>query len=371
VPAAAEWDGPFGIEPAEWEAAHAGGTWGGPDVDRPPGLVHTETNLVDGEAGRVFFFHDWSAVDWEALYSGEPASSNESAPTSWARRLDSDEWTPITSMPGVPGWGMPFGSIAAMAHHPGLDLFVATRAEDGVTFGYDATADEWIELVTAYPGFTGRYGYGLVYDRESGLLVRFGGAEWGRTDQGKHVGLAETWVFDAATMEWTEVSPPESPPARRWPQMVYDTRSDRIVLFGGDTALSGDPLGDTWVFDANTTTWTEMHPAVSPPARAEAATWYDPTADAMFVFGGDADRSAGPALPWMVLGGEELWSYDLERNTWTLHRVDSHPGYRFGLDAGFDTARGEAVILGGDTYDENRRYIGWQQEIWTYQHQDQ
>jgi hypothetical protein len=110
-------------------------------------------------------------------------------------------------------------------------------------------------LMVDRPGFADRYGYGLAYDVESGVLVRFGGAEWGRTDDGKHVGLEETWIFDAATMAWTEVSPPVSPPPRQFPLMVYDTQSDRIILFGGDTGLSGEPYGDTWVFDANTTTW--------------------------------------------------------------------------------------------------------------------
>ncbi|MDH3539458.1 MAG: kelch repeat-containing protein, partial [Acidimicrobiia bacterium] len=190
------------------------------------------------------------------------------------------------------------------------------------------------------------------------------------TDDGKHVGLDETWIFDAATMAWTEVSPPVSPPPRRFPLMVYDAQSDRIILYGGDTGQSGEPYADTWVFDANTSTWTEMRPSTSPPARVGAAVWYDPTADAMFLFGGAADASSWPALPWMVLGGEELWSYTLESDTWTLHRVAPNPGYRFNLDSGFDPQRGEAIIVGGDFYDENRRFVGWQQEVWTYRDRD-
>jgi hypothetical protein len=111
-----------------------------------------------------------------------------------------------------------------------------------------------------------------------------------------------------------------------------------------------------------------MQPPVSPPARAEAAVWYDPAAEALFLFGGDADRSSWPGLPWMVLGGKELWSYNLDGDNWTLHRVDPNPGYRFDLDAGFDTQGDQAVIIGGDFYDEDRRFLGWRLEVWTYRH---
>jgi hypothetical protein len=64
-------------------------------------------------------------------------------------------------------------------------------------------------------------------------------------------------------------------------------------------------------------------------------------------------------------------SYDLERDTWTLNRVDPNPGYRFNVDAGFDMQRGQAVIVGGDFYNEDRRFLGWHQDVWTYRHGDQ
>jgi hypothetical protein len=371
IPALSEWKGPFGIEESQWAAAAEGGRWTKSAGALPAGLVHTEDHFVHPESGRVLFFHDWNAVDWDALYSGESTDVDESKTMSWSVDLDSGEWAAVASMPPVPDWGMPFGTISGLGHHPGLDLIVAPRAEDGVTMGYDLAENTWSELAPANPAFADRYGYGLVHDVESGLLVRFGGAEWGRTDDGKHVGLDETWVFDYETAAWTEVSPPVSPPARRFPLMVYDAQSDRIILFGGDTRQSGEPHADTWVFDTNTNTWTEMHPSTSPPARVGAAVWYDPDADAMFLFGGDADGSSWPALPWMVLGGEELWSYDLEGDTWTLNRVDPNPGYRFNVDAGFDTRRGRAILVGGDFYNENRRYIGWRQDVWTYRHDGQ
>ncbi|MDH3539793.1 MAG: protein kinase, partial [Acidimicrobiia bacterium] len=172
IPAISEWEGPFGILESQWEAAATGGEWTRADVAFPPELVHTEDHFVHPESGRIFFFHDWSAVDWEALYSGEPAAVDESAPTSWSADLASGEWVTVASMPPLPDWGMPFGTIGALAFHPGLDLIVAPRVEDGVTMGYDAEDNTWAELGPPEAGFANRYGYGLAYDAESHLLVR-------------------------------------------------------------------------------------------------------------------------------------------------------------------------------------------------------
>jgi hypothetical protein len=150
--------------------------------------------------------------------------------------------------------------------------------------------------------------------------------------------------------------------------MVYDTASHRIIVFGGATKFAGEVLDDTWVYDTDANMWTETHPSVSPPGRAGAAAWYDPGTDAAFVFGGAADWSSWPPLPWMMLGGEELWSYDFEADAWTLYRADPNPGFRMPGRAVFDPEKGEAILIGGDVYDLNRRFLGWFDDVWTYQH---
>lgn len=233
---------------------------------------------------------------------------------------------------------------------------------------YDVATDEWSEIAPAESALIGRYGTRIVYDAGSDRIVLFGGREWGRTDEGKQVGLADTWVLDAATGTWTDVSPAQSPPARNEHVMVYDPAADRIVVFGGATDMFGDVLGDTWVYDTDANTWTKMHPAVSPPRRAGAAAWYDPVAEATFVFGGSADWSSWPRLPWMVLGGEELWAYDLGSDIWTLYRTEPNPGYRVENDAVLDPKDNEVILFGGDVYDQDRRFLGSLDDTWTYRH---
>jgi hypothetical protein len=72
-----------------------------------------------------------------------------------------------------------------------------------------------------------------------------------------------------------------------------------------------------------------------------------------------------------VFGGEELWAYDYESNTWTLMRADPNPGYRVGGRAAFDERAGAAVLAGGSMYDEDRHFRGDALGLWTYRHTDE
>ena len=68
----------------------------------------------------------------------------------------------------------------------------------------------------------------------------------------------ETWAFDTVSMNWTQLNPTGNL-HRRSHTMEYDSESEKVVLFGGNTG--DDPynyLGDTWVFDYDFNNWTKM-----------------------------------------------------------------------------------------------------------------
>lgn len=260
----------------------------------------------------------------------------------------------------------PEPTIAGFVYHPGLERIIVPRTDDGAVFTYDDDANVWEELSPAGGRFLDRYGVGMVFDAESDLVVAFGGAEWGRIEDGKHFGLPDTWTYDATVGEWADAAPETAPRGRLSHGMVYDTGSDRVIVFGGADVFGGEVMGDTWAYDTNTNTWEEMTPAVSPPARAGHAMWYDPVADLSFVFGGSRDWTSWPYLPWDVFGGEELWAYDFESNTWTLMRTQSSPGYVVDLVAAFDESTGRAVAVGAASYDEQRRFRWELEDLWAY-----
>src|SRR5439155_478261 len=88
------------------------------------------------------------------------------------------------------------------------------------------------------------------------------------------------------TSEWTNMNPSVKPSAREFHAMAYDSRSDRIILFGGTQSLPPFDSDETWAYDFNTNTWTNMDPASKPSARDGHAMAYDTQSDRVILFGG-------------------------------------------------------------------------------------
>jgi len=116
----------------------------------------------------------------------------------------------------------------------------------------------------------------MAYDPATQDLVLFGGS-------GASSDLSDTWAFNGTT--WTELSPATSPPARDSAFMDYDPVTGKVVLFGGSAASSD--LSDTWTF--NGATWTQLSPPASPLARDSGSMAYDLATGKMVLFGGEAN----------------------------------------------------------------------------------
>src|SRR6266571_5385007 len=129
-----------------------------------------------------------------------------------------------------------------------------------------------------------RYGHAMAYDSQSDRLVLFGGAS---TSAGVLLLLNDTWAYAFNTSTWTDMSAAIAPPARYGHAIAYDSESDRVILFGGySSCCGGITLGDTWAYDFNTDTWTAMNPAVAPGPRESSAMAYDSRSDRVVLFGG-------------------------------------------------------------------------------------
>ena len=353
IPATGEWDAPFGIEASVWDSAATGGSW-------------TQVGTLAHEGDPVFLSGERRLL----LFNGGMTS------TSWAFDLDTSEWSEITSMPGAADPSLPadaeppVASVGALVSVPDRGEVVATRIDDGATLIYSVASDDWSQVGATEEAFAGRYGMGTAFDSGSNLVLLFGGAHWGRTDEGNHVGLGDTWVFDVESSTWTQVTPAISPPPRIDPSFVYDSDADRVVMFGGHTELGGEVLGDTWTYDADANTWTEIESSLSPPPRSGHAAWFDPGVGSSFVFGGAGEWTSWPPLPWTALGGEELWRFDSGTGNWTLSRSAPNPGYLLSGGAFYDDSSASAWILGGDAYDADRRFQGYVSDIWAYRHEE-
>ncbi|MCI4317065.1 MAG: hypothetical protein L3J96_00870, partial [Thermoplasmata archaeon] len=119
--------------------------------------------------------------------------------------------------------------------------------------------------------------------------------------------------------------------------MSLDPTTNSIILFGG-TGVCGTPCPDTWSLSAGV--WTNLTGTltVSPSARSDATSMYDPVSGSLLLFGGHA-----PAL------FNDTWRYSASGWTNLTLSLSTAPAPSYGSAAAFDPADGYAVVVGGRT----------------------
>ena len=159
------------------------------------------------------------------------------------------------------------------------------------TWTYDTSTDTWTQQnPTTKP--SARCIHAMAYDSANDKVVLFGGGSiFGHID--------ETWTYDTSTDTWTQQNPTTKPSARWYHAMAYDSTNNKVVLFGGtDSIVSND---ETWTYDTSTDTWTLQNPTTKPSARYNHDMAYDSINDKVVLFGG-SDAASGE--------NDETWTYD-------------------------------------------------------------
>ena len=171
-----------------------------------------------------------------------------------------------------------------------------------------------------------RYTHGMAYDSRRDRMVMFGGSN--KTNS--HLG--DTWEF--AGGDWLQIIPANSPPGRVniSQAMVYDSQRGKTVLFGGKP--DSDRLDDTWEYDG--INWVKIPISYPPPARDGHSLVYDDTRHLTVMFGGYNHTN-----PFM----NDTWEYD--GSDWTeVQPLQSPPG-RNHHSIAYDSRRGVIVLFGG------------------------
>jgi hypothetical protein len=89
----------------------------------------------------------------------------------------------------------------------------------------------------------------MTFDKDFEKVVIFGGSPGG------DIKLGDTWLYDYARNEWTEINSSDNPSARESSCMVYDSRIGKVVLFGGGAGFK-ESLDDTWILDTVDGEWS-------------------------------------------------------------------------------------------------------------------
>ncbi len=222
----------------------------------------------------------------------------------------------------------------------------ADRTQTGIRGA--TSSGEWTLRGTQPPG---RDGHGFVYDSMAGLFILFGGAitATGFTNS--------TWSYEYGTNTWTNITPRVGPSPRAGAGIVYDSRADRVIVYGGSISNFG-VARDTWVFDYTNDTWTNVTSASGPGPRSLSNMVYGSAADRTILFGG-----AGMFGP---LG--DTWSYDYETNAWTMLTANS-PGALFAPSMAYDSTADRVVLFGGAIFSGPN--IIWKNDTWALSVADQ
>jgi N-acetylneuraminic acid mutarotase len=184
----------------------------------------------------------------------------------------------------------------------------------------------------------------LVYDPEADRAVLFGG--WVYDDNSGSNN--ETFIYDPESKSWTQMSPDISPPARKDHMMVYHPTLDRVILFGGDERDE-----HTWAYDVDTDTWTDLAVTNTPPLRLNSAMVYVDSLDQIILFGG---YSGGEPL-------NDMWAFDQVENIWIELHPENAPSARAFHAMAYDAANDKVVLFGGgETWDA----ANLTNETWVY-----
>ncbi|HEX9339766.1 MAG TPA: kelch repeat-containing protein [Thermoplasmata archaeon] len=299
--------------------------WTNMDPSDAPAAFANMAMVYDSDAHRMIVFGG---------YVGGDHGTDET----WAYDFDTNTWTDRN-----PDAHPPAGWLDRAAYDSGSRQTIlfggwVGTVSDGTysneTWAYDFSSNTWTNLSPAeHPSARSRQG--MAYDAQSARTILFGG----HTIENRYDN--ETWAYDATQNRWTNMTPAVAPPGRRSPGMAYDSKADRIILFGGVQGPGLDsPYNDTWAYDFDTNTWTNVSPPESPSGKWGMGFSYDSGVDRCILFGG-------------APGGDTYtWAYDSANNTWSLLRPHHSPPDHAFQGMAYDSQSARTIMFGGGSGDD-------------------
>jgi len=204
----------------------------------------------------------------------------------------------------------------------------------GDTWSYDVAKAEWTKLTTMGSP-NARFNHVMVYDSDRKEIVVFGGFSYsGR--------VGDTWVYNIASNKWTNETPDKSPSRRSDPGAAYDAKNKKVIIFGGygyDDIIQGD----TWAFDTETRTWTQMNPATRPMKRYGGVMVYDTYTERCLLFGGHMTGDDGSGMGYE----NEVWAYDYAADNWEKIPTTTKPPARYWHELAYDSGENRIILFSG------------------------
>jgi hypothetical protein len=352
--------GPLTADTWEWDGTAQ--RWTRRTSTMSPSERHDHAMAYDSGRGRTVLF----AGDG---YSFEPRADTwewDGTAGQWAERNP--------GMSPSPRWGSKMAYDSARDRVVLFSGYVCCNALPE-TWEWDGASGTWTQTALSLRPFR-RWGHAMVYDSARRRVVLFAG----------YAAPADTWEWDGAI--WTQRTSTASPSRRYGHGMAYDSARNKVVLFGGLYVSATSTVGsltDTWEWDGTAGTWTERHPAISPPASPYMLEMiYDSARDKSVLFGPGIWEWDGALQTWsprtattsppginagvaydgvrdkvVRFGGNDpnfpqwwgdTWEWDGTRGTWGMRSSSTSPSARSLQAMAYDSARGTVVLFGGNSF---------------------
>src|SRR5437773_2227126 len=172
----------------------------------------------------------------------------------------------------------------------------------------------------------------MVYDSSADRMIVFGGYD------GSPQGSDRTWAYDFESNTWTDLAPAVHPPAGWLDRAAYDLWAERMILFGGYDGVAGALSNQTWAFNFQANAWTNLQPARHPSARSRQGMAFDAQSDRTILFGGltaEGDYSS------------ETWAYSIDWDSWANMTSEVRPPGRRSPGMVYDVQSARTIMFGG------------------------
>jgi hypothetical protein len=182
-------------------------------------------------------------------------------------------------------------------------------------YAQSALAQSW-----SPSGPTPRQYHSAVLDTKTNRMIVFGGLPG---DTSSLTNLNDVWRLTGvggSNLSWQQVLPTGTPPAGRLGHSaVYDSGSNRMIIFGGAEGRSSPCENDVWVLtnangNGGTPAWIQLSPAGTPPSiRTEQGGAYDPNTNTLIIFAGQDCFHTSFSDVWVLsnangVSGTPTWS---------------------------------------------------------------
>jgi hypothetical protein len=126
----------------------------------------------------------------------------------------------------------------------------------------------------------------------------------------------DTWVYDYNSNTWSEMTPADNPSSMGF--MAYDAESDLCIFHGGCLDwFEKDIISETWTYDYNMNIWTEINTNPYPKPRSRIAITYDSESARTILYSGGQliipDGDWDNATYRII---DDLWTFDTNTETW-------------------------------------------------------